>query len=1182
MEDYAEELRTPPVALVSVVGCPELHQTISPFLHAEQPPINTLALPDFSKVSVLARKPDGATAVDPGKPPAGILKREWLKKHRTRVPAVVAALFGSERVNGDPAQWLQVCTDLDNVKAVVRGRNIKLAVILVQTTVRDDVSDDLMIALKKRAEIDSKYLITFVQNDAVEQRKSLHRLASMFAELSNTYYREEGRRIKTRIEKKNFSSVELQIRYCFKVAVFAEFRRDWAEALRFYDDAYRALHEMIGISTRLPPIQCLVEIRTVAEQLHFKVSTLLLHGGKVVEAITWFRKHMASCEQLIGPPEVAFLHWEWLSRQFLVFAELLETSSAAIPSSVSPQSGTSNTTLTEWEFQSAYYYQLSACYLEKKRYSLDHSLSMPESSELTNGTDEFLESVVPSIFVGEYGRLLEQGDAALTVIPLSDAEYTIYALAEGKRFQDSFEIIALYRKAFESFNSLKAPRMASFCGSRMARENFAGGYFSQAKQVFDGITNLYRKEGWVTLLWESLGYLRECSRRLGLHKEFIEYSLEMAALPIFSCGTPRAADSEGAYGPAGAAGLSQREIIQGEVFRILKGEPISTANESDFVPNVTVDQPIHLEVDLVSPLRAVFLASVAFHDQVVKPGVSTLLTLSLLSQLPHPVEISEIEIQFNQPACNFTISSSQEQPPATKYFRVEGSRVENAPVLILTARKWLRLTCEISSGQSGKLECLSVTAKLGPYCTICCRAESPASIEELTLWKFDQVQNFPTKDTTLSISGQKVIQVEEPDPQVDLTLHASSPALVGEIFTVPVSVVSKGHPIHSGELKINLVDARGGGLMSPGEVEPFSSDSHHVELLSVSGMTEDESHDTDNIRKIQHSFGLVSVPTLAVGESWSCKIEITWHKPKPIMLYVSLGYCPTGETASQRVNVHRSLQIEGKTPVMISHRFLLPFRCEPLLLSKIKTLPEADQSMALALDETSILIVSARNCCEVPLQLITLSIQPDGDETVSHSSVQRSGGSSTENALIVPGEEFKQVFSVVPKIESPNLVMGSVCLRGRRDLDPTGGSNSGFLVQQKLPDVKVEKPPLVLRIECPPYAVLGVPFTFYVRVQNQTNLLQEINYLLGDSQSFVFSGAHHDTTSILPKSECIINYKVVPLGSGSQQLPQLTVTSIRYSARLHPSVAASTIFIFPSQPHFDVEGASEISDPTCQ
>jgi hypothetical protein len=45
------------------------------------------------------------------------------------------------------------------------------------------------------------------------------RLASIFSELSGVYYREEGRRVKQRIEKKNVSSVELIVRYCFKVCI---------------------------------------------------------------------------------------------------------------------------------------------------------------------------------------------------------------------------------------------------------------------------------------------------------------------------------------------------------------------------------------------------------------------------------------------------------------------------------------------------------------------------------------------------------------------------------------------------------------------------------------------------------------------------------------------------------------------------------------------------------------------------------------------------------------------------------------------------------------------------------------------------------------------------------------------------------------------------------------------------
>ena len=120
MEDYPEEIRTPPVTLVSIVGHQDLHATISTHLHSEQPPINTLALPDFSKISVIAKTPKEKENQLPSSfTSSGILKRDWLSKHRTRVPAVVAALFDSDQLSGDPALWQQVCTDIENLKYAI-------------------------------------------------------------------------------------------------------------------------------------------------------------------------------------------------------------------------------------------------------------------------------------------------------------------------------------------------------------------------------------------------------------------------------------------------------------------------------------------------------------------------------------------------------------------------------------------------------------------------------------------------------------------------------------------------------------------------------------------------------------------------------------------------------------------------------------------------------------------------------------------------------------------------------------------------------------------------------------------------------------------------------------------------------------------------------------------------------
>lgn len=484
------------------------------------------------------------------------------------------------------------------------------------------------------------------------------------------------------------------------------------------------------------------------------------------------------------------------------------------------------------------------------------------------------------------------------------------------------------------------------------------------------------------------------------------------------------------------------------------------------------------------------------------------------------------------------------------------------------------------SDQSGKLECISVIAKIGPHFTICCRAESPASMDELPLWKFeDRVVTYPTKDPALAFSGQKATQVEESDPEVDLSLGSAGPALIGESFIVPVTVTSKGHDVNSGELKINLVDVRGGGLFSPRDTD-LSMDSHHVELLGISGPDGgDESQlNTDEIKKIQESFGLVSVPALKSGDSWSCKLEIKWHRPKPIMLYVSLGYSPDNNENTQKVNVHKSLQIEGKNAIIISHRFMLPFRRYPLLLSRIKPGPDSDLSASMPLNETSVLVVSAKNCSDVPLQLLSLSLEADDNDGTERSCAVKHGGQDLlDPALLVPGEEFKKVYTVTSEMNSSKLRLGNVCLRWRRDSGTAveSGSMASVLTTHRLPDVNLESSPLVVSLECPPYAILGDPFTYFVKIQNQTELLQEAKISLADAQSFVLAGSHNDSIFILPKSEHMVRYKLVPLASGAQQLPRFTLTSVRYSTGFQPSVAASTIFVFPSKPHFKMAAVGD-------
>ncbi|CAN1182355.1 hypothetical protein LINPERPRIM_LOCUS40788 [Linum perenne] len=173
----------------------------------------------------------------------------------------------------------------------------------------------------------------------------------------------------------------------------------------------------------------------------------------------------------------------------------------------------------------------------------------------------------------------------------------------------------------------------------------------------------------------------------------------------------------------------------------------------------------------------------------------------------------------------------------------------------------------------------------------------------------------------------------------------------------------------------------------------------------------------------------------------------------------------------------------------------------------------------------------------------------------------------------MPGEEFRKVFTITPDVKSSTLILGSACVRWRRkpetedDQSTSTAAESCILTKSKLPEVNVGLPPFICG-ETGMASLRGDPFAYIINIKNQSKLLQEVNFSLADAQNFVLSGSHNDTVFTLLSLEHVVSYKIVPLCSGMQQLPRVNVTSVRYSAAFQPSVAASTVFIFPSKPDF--------------
>ena len=115
MDEYPEELLTPPVPLVALVGMPEIHLQVSTFLSANQPSIVSISILDPQEATILAGKEKRPLEARLP-PPVGIIKSGWLKKHREKSAGAVALFLDRDLVHGDPGQWLAVCAEIDAIK----------------------------------------------------------------------------------------------------------------------------------------------------------------------------------------------------------------------------------------------------------------------------------------------------------------------------------------------------------------------------------------------------------------------------------------------------------------------------------------------------------------------------------------------------------------------------------------------------------------------------------------------------------------------------------------------------------------------------------------------------------------------------------------------------------------------------------------------------------------------------------------------------------------------------------------------------------------------------------------------------------------------------------------------------------------------------------------------------------
>lgn len=354
----------------------------------------------------------------------------------------------------------------------------------------------------------------------------------------------------------------------------------------------------------------------------------------------------------------------------------------------------------------------------------------------------------------------------------------------------------------------------------MADEYLHASDLSNARRLYDSVAALYRKESWALLLAATLERLRECTRKGGLVQAFVEYSLELASLPL-NGGNGDGNGYESASWDGGK-GIELRKHAQGEAMAILAGDGLKLDRidsgtgdeelEAKPAEALAIDPaaPVLLSIADASPLRTVLSCTALFDQRSAQPGTPTKLTVALLSRLTTVLTPTSIEVVFSDPTCNVTLTSSRPVLNLMDDTSAAPAKesVRSAEELTLNTLEWRKLSVNVTPTTSGRLECQAVILTLGANARLRCQVESLVGGEILVpFWMYEpRGGGSPFPKPLISLGGLRVLEVGEAPADVDVQVEfGGEPGLVGEVMPVRVVVSSRGDKVSSGKLNLELV-----------------------------------------------------------------------------------------------------------------------------------------------------------------------------------------------------------------------------------------------------------------------------------------------------------------------------------------------------------------------------------------
>eukprot|EP00041_Stephanoeca_diplocostata_P028161 m.788348 g.788348 ORF g.788348 m.788348 type:complete len:1358 (-) comp23316_c0_seq8:298-4371(-) len=1086
--------------------------------------------------------------------PPGILKQNWVTKHKHVVPSVVVAFFDLEWQDENWTDREASCAKVINeLRSAMNGRHTRLVAVLMQESPLPDgdpLVEERAVSLRNACHLKTRSSLFALPSKDVGLKDMVVRLESAFFELSNKYYEQAETHVKTQMEALNHSTETVMVvRYWIKCGMFSELRQQRQLALKSYQHAYTLLKE-----SKAPGVS-LHEVKSVAGLIMAKICQIQFDLQTPVDALKSFREHMSSFGSREGKKDQMFRHYGWRAEQNFYFA-------VAFADAVSHGLAALQT-----EHPGFYFFRVAT------NTGLQREACVEALATLVDGVTA--ESTPPDFF-GQFAITLEGLDADAT--PSSPTELETLKLAVWERSRPhASTMVDMCERALAQFHAVhmggsdaeagktaaqrvQIERTSNLIKCTCAQELFRLGEYARALEMVQSAILRHRREQWHDLLADTLFFAYRAAYRAGNAHMLAACALELSS---------DACNARPSVLEHCTAGESDRSAVFANLERVLQGvtplPPLARDGENADWAHAAAAQPPGPM--LMDDLRHVIDCKISFEHKSVAADHDLCLVVLLRSRLKAPVTLHRLRPVFAEEGYDDAAAMHVDAALATGGLVLEPHRTHVVKLLLLPCRTDAHtVTCAALSASLGGSES-SVTLTWN-FPDVDTTAPSSALYVDNAL-SADLLTSLPWK----AVPAMSSVAVKQLASRVVLSYGHQRPAMVGEMYALDVCVTS--------EETVNMTDVSlVVKVLEDGDGAPST-----IGTVAVAA-AEDEEPSAETRTELD---------CIPPGKSESKQFVLQFRARCNVSVEVLLQYCTETTTSSGLVKVwQHSKQYEEALSVVSPVRSHFSFETlerVPLssaLLPALVDTPEAIDGGTAAnpkaklVSRTEPFLLQWRIASNVawPIEIVSARLQLSKDGATDAESGGGDGAgvypyarsdaafTSIANTTLGPQEQLSAVACMhLGASLAPRVDLGWLHIVVRR-LGATARSTTST---HALPCIMVDEPGVSLHAQVAPIGFLRQPMQVTYTLKNHTSTVQDITFQVDKSRAMIFSGYQRLSVKILPGAMDAdgnaaaavkdITYNVLPLVGGHVALPAVQATVQRTGEVLTHVLGPTSVFI---------------------